>query len=98
MMNEPTIEKLRALRLGAMADAWIAQQSDPKSHEIDFDSRFGMNGDQAFPALGVATFRFASIGISGAPNFNTSNGPTDLALVSNSVIYEPFWTAAYSWS
>lgn len=42
MLTEPTIEKLHALRLGAMAAAWAAQREDPKSHEIDFDSRFGM--------------------------------------------------------
>jgi DNA replication protein DnaC len=42
MMTEPTIDKLRTLRLGAMAEAWLAQQKDPGVHEIDFDSRFGM--------------------------------------------------------
>ena len=42
MLTEPTIEKLHALHLGAMAAAWIAQREDPKIHEIDFDSRFGM--------------------------------------------------------
>jgi DNA replication protein DnaC len=42
MLTEPTIEKLHALRLGAMAAAWAAQREDPQSHEIDFDSRFGM--------------------------------------------------------
>jgi DNA replication protein DnaC len=42
MLTEPTIEKLHALHLGAMAAAWVAQREDPKSHEIDFDSRFGM--------------------------------------------------------
>jgi DNA replication protein DnaC len=42
MLTEPTIDKLHALRLGAMATAWTAQREDPKSQEIDFDSRFGM--------------------------------------------------------
>lgn len=42
MLTEPTIEKLHALRLGAMAAAWTAQREDPKSHDIDFDARFGM--------------------------------------------------------
>jgi DNA replication protein DnaC len=42
MLTEPTLEKLRALRLGAMGTAWIAQREDPKIHEIDFDSRFTM--------------------------------------------------------
>jgi len=42
MLTEPTIDKLHGLRLGAMAAAWTAQREDPKSQEIDFDSRFGM--------------------------------------------------------
>lgn len=42
MLTEPTLDKLRALRLGAMGAAWIAQREDPKIHEIDFDSRFAM--------------------------------------------------------
>ena len=42
MLTEPTIDKLHALRLGAMAAAWTTQREDPKSQEIDFDSRFGM--------------------------------------------------------
>jgi len=42
MLTDPTIEKLQALHLGAMAAAWIAQREDPKIHEVDFDSRFGM--------------------------------------------------------
>ncbi len=42
MLTEPTIEKLRALHLGAMAAAWITQREDPKLQELDFDSRFGM--------------------------------------------------------
>ncbi|MFO0552463.1 MAG: IS21-like element helper ATPase IstB [Polyangiaceae bacterium] len=42
MLTEPTIEKLQALHLGAMAAAWVAQREDPNIHEVDFDSRFGM--------------------------------------------------------
>jgi DNA replication protein DnaC len=42
MLTEPTLEKLHSLHLGAMAAAWIAQRDDPKLHELDFDSRFGM--------------------------------------------------------
>jgi DNA replication protein DnaC len=42
MLAEPTIEKLQALRLGAMAAAWVAQREDPRMHEVDFDGRFGM--------------------------------------------------------
>jgi len=42
MLNEPTIEKLRGLRLGVMADAWVAQGKDPKVSALTFDERFGL--------------------------------------------------------
>ncbi|HVV82776.1 MAG TPA: IS21-like element helper ATPase IstB [Kofleriaceae bacterium] len=42
MLNEPTIEKLRTLRLGVMADAWIAQGKDAKMSSLTFDERFGL--------------------------------------------------------
>lgn len=42
MLNEPTIEKMRELRLRAMADAWQRQQQDPKLSSLSFDERLGM--------------------------------------------------------
>lgn len=42
MLNEPTIEKLTALRLAAMAKAWLDQNKDPKIASLSFDERFGM--------------------------------------------------------
>jgi DNA replication protein DnaC len=42
MLNEPTIEKLKSLRLDAMAAAWLAQQKDPEAGRLDFDERFGL--------------------------------------------------------
>ncbi len=42
MMTEPTTDRLRGMRLGTMADAWLAQREDPKIHELDFDTRFAM--------------------------------------------------------
>jgi DNA replication protein DnaC len=42
MLNEPTIEKLRALRLAIMADAWIEQSKNPKVSSLTFDERFGL--------------------------------------------------------
>jgi DNA replication protein DnaC len=42
MMIEPTVEKLRALRLFAMATAWIAQRSDVAATELDFDTRLSL--------------------------------------------------------
>jgi DNA replication protein DnaC len=42
MLNEPTIEKLRALRLDTMAAAWEEQQKSPDVTALSFDERFGM--------------------------------------------------------
>lgn len=42
MLTEPTMDKLRGLYLGAMATAWQAQREDPKIHDLDFDTRFGL--------------------------------------------------------
>jgi DNA replication protein DnaC len=42
MLNEPTIEKLTALRLATMASAWIEQSKNPKMANLSFDERFGM--------------------------------------------------------
>jgi DNA replication protein DnaC len=42
MLNEPTIEKLHAMRLAAMADAWIAQGKDPTAGALAFDERFAI--------------------------------------------------------
>lgn len=42
MLNAPTIEKLRALRLDGLAEAWQEQQGDPKSGELAFDERLGL--------------------------------------------------------
>jgi DNA replication protein DnaC len=42
MLNEPTIEKLKLLRLNAMAEAWAAQQAKPEIAALSFDERFGL--------------------------------------------------------
>jgi len=42
MLNEPTQEKLKALRLDAMAAAWAEQQKDPKASALSFDERLGL--------------------------------------------------------
>jgi DNA replication protein DnaC len=42
MLNEPTVEKLKALRLHAMAAAWAAQQTQPDIAALSFDERFGL--------------------------------------------------------
>lgn len=42
MLNEPTIEKLHALRLRSMANAWLAQQRDTTVGGLSFDERFAL--------------------------------------------------------
>jgi DNA replication protein DnaC len=42
MLNEPTIEKLRAMRLDALADALVAQAKQPDIVKLSFDERFAM--------------------------------------------------------
>jgi DNA replication protein DnaC len=42
MLHEPTMDKLRALRLEAMAAAWTDQQKEPETSQLGFDERFGL--------------------------------------------------------
>lgn len=42
MMNEPTLEKLRTMRLEGMAASWLEQQKDTTATKLAFDERFGM--------------------------------------------------------
>lgn len=42
MLTEQTVDRLRTLRLGAIADAYLAQQRDPSSASLSFDERLGM--------------------------------------------------------
>src|SRR3970040_2803338 len=42
MLTEPTLDRLRALRLGAMADAYRTQLQDPAIGTLTFDERVGL--------------------------------------------------------
>lgn len=42
MLNEPTVEKLKAMRLDALAAAWLDQQGKPELTGLGFDERFAM--------------------------------------------------------
>lgn len=42
MLREPTMEKLHAMRLSAMAQAWERQGADAELAALSFDERFGM--------------------------------------------------------
>lgn len=42
MLNEPTIDKLKALRLDGMCTAWLEQQNAAANAALGFDERFAM--------------------------------------------------------
>jgi hypothetical protein len=42
MLTTPTLDKLRAMKLDAMAKAWEAQQQDPAVAQLAFDERLGL--------------------------------------------------------
>lgn len=46
MLNQPTMEKLRALRLVGMAEAFRAQTEQPDMAQLSFEERFALLVDQ----------------------------------------------------
>ena len=50
MLTEPTIDKLRKLRLEAMATSYREQQQTPDRSELSFDERFGLLVDAEYLA------------------------------------------------
>jgi DNA replication protein DnaC len=50
MLNEPTMEKLHAMRLGTMAAAWSEQQRSADVVALSFDERFAMIVDAEWMA------------------------------------------------
>ena len=42
MLTQPTVDKLKSMRLDAHATAWSEQQKDPQFASLGFDERFGM--------------------------------------------------------
>lgn len=50
MLNEPTMQKLLALRLGSMAEAWQTQQRDATASSLAFDERFAFLVDAEYHA------------------------------------------------
>lgn len=50
MLNDPTLQKLLALRLGPMADAWTTQSRDAKTGALSFDERFALLVDAEYLA------------------------------------------------
>lgn len=50
MLNQPTIDKLHALRLSVMAEAWTAQAKNAQISALSFDERFGLIIDAEYMA------------------------------------------------
>ena len=48
MLTEPIKEKLYAMKLTAMVEAWMSQQKAGMNNELSFDERFGMIVDAEF--------------------------------------------------
>jgi DNA replication protein DnaC len=46
MLIKPTLERLRAMRLSGMAEAFAAQMEDPNSNQLSFEERFSLLVDQ----------------------------------------------------
>jgi DNA replication protein DnaC len=42
MMTEPTVDRLRALKLFTMTTAWLEQRQDPSMAELSFDERLSL--------------------------------------------------------
>ena len=42
MLTEPTVEKLKAMRLEGLLQACLDQQADPGTHDLGFDERLGL--------------------------------------------------------
>lgn len=51
MLNEPTLHKLKELKLDALAAAWLQQQANPQVHSLSFDERLGLLVDAQWLAL-----------------------------------------------
>jgi FecR protein len=72
----------RGFALDGSASSFFFPTASALDATTTLDTRFGVNGEPAFPTGGVAGFRFTSLQIGGTPTFNTTGGVTDLALVS----------------
>lgn len=67
MINQPTIDKLHAMRLSAMADAFRSQDGDSSYDALSFNDRFGILVDSEYQkrrtsklqkSIKMATFRY----------------------------------------
>ena len=82
MLTEPTLDRLGALHLGAMADAYRAQLQDPAIGALGFDERVGMLVDAEHLArdnrklarrLKEAKLRISNACLEDRPSVDTQN-------------------------
>src|SRR5690242_17349252 len=81
MLNQPTIDKLCAMRMRGMAEALQQQMQEPDIHQLSFEERLGLLIDRqwdwrqnralADPAIGLG--RSPSESLSGGSNRNRQN-------------------------
>ena len=62
MLNQPTIEKLQAMKLHGMADAFREQIESADINQLSFEERFGLLVDQQWTWKEVAPHATAAIG------------------------------------
>jgi hypothetical protein len=48
MLSEPTLDKLKAMRMDAMAQGFVEQQDKPDLRELAFEERFGLLVDAEY--------------------------------------------------
>ena len=53
MLTQPTVERLAALKLNALAKAWQAQQADASMAELPFDERLAIIDEVIKPRFTV---------------------------------------------
>ena len=79
-MNEPTMDKLRTLRLTALADAWAAQKSRADMSALSFDERLALLVDAEWLSRDnkrlARLLREATLRISSACTENVDTAPS----------------------
>ena len=104
MLREPTMEKLQAMRLGAMSTAWLEQQQNADVVALSFDERFAMVVDAEWMtrenkrlgrALKEAKLRLAEASMEGIDAAMQGVRSVWLTTVLNPVTYASTYTCSF---
>ncbi len=86
MLVNPTVEKLHAMRLRAMAEAFTEQLSDPEMAQLSFEERFALLVDRQWTwrenrGLGASSEEcpIEALGLSGRCQLSPTSGAGSLA-------------------